>query len=147
MDRCGLPCSAPLSCHSQQHQSPTQVFKESTFTNSTFFLIFILYCALIIYFILLWATSILFSQQHTRQQEIMSESLCIQRSTHLTASALQQASGRDAQAGTKMGGVDYKLSRVSCVQTDAEALPILGYILQYMNACTQGGCTCLPLKF
>lgn len=30
-------------------------------------------------------------------------------------------------AGTKMGGVDYKLSRVSCVQIDAEALPILGY--------------------
>lgn len=54
---------------------------------------------------------------------------------------------RDAQAGTKMGGVDYKLSRVSCVQTDAEALPILGYTLQYMNACTQDGCTCLPLKF
>lgn len=88
-----------------------------------------------------------FSQQHTRQQEIMSESLCIQRSTHLTALTLQQASGRDAQAGTKMGGVDYKLSRVSCVQTDAEALPILGYTLQYMNACTQDGCTCLPLKF
>lgn len=78
----------------------------------------------------------------------MSESLCIQRSTHLTDPHTSKGSWkRDAQAGTKMGGVDYKLSRVSCVQMDAEALPILGYTLQYMNACTQDGCTHSSLKF
>lgn len=71
------------------------VFQREHIHKFYFFLIFILYCVLIIYFILLWATSILFSQQHTRQQEIMSESLCIQRSTHLTAPTLQKTPGRE----------------------------------------------------